>query len=315
MGKTIKRITCVGSGLIGQGWATLFAAHGYEVILQDIHSSQLKNADIRVKSNLAFLQKKGFFREDPAECARRIHIVADLGRALEKADYVQESVPDNYPVKTKTFADLDANASPDAILASSSSGLLMSEIQKVVSKPERCLLVHPFLPVHLVPLVEIVGGEQTAAETVENTADLMKKLGKVPVVLNKEVSGYIVNRLQAAVLREAVDLVANGVASAEDVDRAFCNGMGIRDPFIGPLLRACLAGDGIENFVKEYSASYHERWKSMAAWEELSTAMGESLIETVNAMPSVKKMPMERIKEWRDHMLVQMLKLNRKVGE
>ena len=133
---------------------------------------------------------------------------------------------------------MDAAAAPDTILASSSSGLMMTEIQKGVTRPQRCVLAHPFLPVYLLPLVEIVGGEQTAPETVDITVALMETLGKTPVRLRKEVSGYIVNRLQAAVLREAIDLVASGVASAEEIDSAFCTGMGMRDPFIGP----CFAG-------------------------------------------------------------------------
>lgn len=307
----IKQVTCVGSGLIGQGWATIFAARGHEVILQDVSGDRLKHAAGQVQSSLRFLQDNGLLQEDAGACFLRVRTVADLGRAVEKADYVQESVPDNYPAKKKVFAEMDARAPVEAILASSSSGLLMSEIQKAVARPRRCVLVHPFLPVHLIPLVEVAGGEQTAPETVQGAFDFMKEIGKTPVLLSKEVSGYIVNRLQAAVLREAIDLVAGGVASAEDVDLAFCNGMGVRDPFIGPLLRACLAGDGIENFVKEYSDSYHLRWKSMATWDTFSPTIREALVRSVNAMPVVRENSMDTIKDWRDRMLVEILRLNR----
>ena len=311
MTKPIKHVTCVGSGLIGQGWATLFAAGGYEVTLQDVSDDRLKRAVEQVRTNLRFLQDNDLLQEDAAVCSLRVHTVADLGRAVEKADYVQESVPDNYPAKKKVFAEMDARAPVEAILASSSSGLLMSEIQKAVARPRRCVLVHPFLPVHLIPLVEVAGGDQTAPETVQGACDLMKRIGKTPVSLNKEVSGYIVNRLQAAVLREAIDLVAGGVASAEDVDLAFCNGMGVRDPFMGPLLRACLAGDGIENFVKDYSDSYHLRWKSMATWDSFSPSIRETLVHSVNAMPVVREHSMEKIKAWRDRRVVEILRLNR----
>jgi 3-hydroxypropionate dehydrogenase (NADP+) len=312
MSASIKNVTCVGSGLIGQGWATLFAARGYDVTLQDVRDDRLENAVRQIHSNLTFLKNNGLVQEDAAACSLRIHTAADLTSAVANADYVQESVPDNYPAKKKVFAEMDAHAPIDAILASSSSGLLMSEIQKAVNRPQRCVLVHPFLPVHLIPLVEIVGGEQTAPETVRAACALMEKIGKTPVALKKEVSGYIVNRLQAALLREAVDLVAGGVASAQDVDLAFCNGMGVRDPFIGPLLRACLAGDGIENFVREYSDSYHERWKSMATWDAFSPSMRETLVNSVNAMPLVCETPMKKIKAWRDRMLIEILKLDRK---
>jgi len=312
MSDPIKNVTCIGSGLIGQGWATLFAAGGFDVTLQDASSDRLKSAVEQVGVNLRFLEDNGrLLPGATAAASRRIRTTPDLAGALAEADYVQESVPDNYPVKKKVFAEMDARAPVDTILASSSSGLLMSEIQQVVSRPQRCVLAHPFLPVHLLPLVEVVGGEQTAPETVQITCELMEKIGKTPVRLKKEVSGYIVNRLQAAVLREAIDLVAGGVASAEEVDRAFCNGMGMRDPFIGPLLRACLAGDGIENFVKEYSDSYRIRWESMAAWNTLSPQMKETLVNSVNAMPIVRENSMEKIKDWRDKMLIEILKLER----
>jgi carnitine 3-dehydrogenase len=312
MSKPIENVTCVGSGLIGQGWATIFAAGGYDVTLQDASDDRLKSAVDQVKSNLKFLEENGLLKEAAAACSLRIHTAPDLALAVAKADYVQESVPDNYPAKKKVFAEMDAGAPIHAILASSSSGLLMSEIQKVVTRPQRCVLVHPCLPVHLIPLVEVVGGDQTDPETVRAACALMEKIGKTPVSLKKEVPGYIVNRLQAALLREAVDLVAEGVAGAEEVDLAFCNGIGIRDPFIGPLLRACLAGDGIENFVREYSDSYHVRWKSMATWDAFSPSMREALVNSVNAMPVVCENPMKKIKGWRDRMLIEMLKLERK---
>jgi len=206
---------------------------------------------------------------------------------------------------------MDACAPAETILASSSSGLLMSEIQKVVGRPGRCVLVPPYLPVHLIPLVEIVGGEQPASEVVRAADDFMEQIGKTPVRLKKEVSGYIVNRLQAAVLREAIDLVAGGVASAEDVDLAFCSGMGVRDPFIGPLLRAGLAGDGIEKFVKEYSGSYHLRGKSMATWDALTPSMGETLVQSVSEMRIVRENSMDDIKAWRDRMVSEIIKLDR----
>jgi 3-hydroxyacyl-CoA dehydrogenase len=159
--------------------------------------------------------------------------------------------------------------------------------------------------------VEVVGGDRTVAETVDITCRLMEKIGKTPVRLKKEVSGYIVNRLQAAILREAVDLVASGVASAEEVDQAFCCGMGMRDPFIGPLLRAYLAGDGIENFLEHYAESYRLRWGSMATWNTISSSVRETLVNSVNEMPVVRENSLEKIKNWRDRMLIKMLKLDR----
>jgi 3-hydroxypropionate dehydrogenase (NADP+) len=309
---TIQNVACVGSGLIGQGWATLFAAAGYGVTMQDLSDDQLKNATRQVDLNLKLLEDNGRVSNETAAGAyQRIRTTLSLAEAVKGADYIIESVPDNYPVKKTVFKEMDALAPADTILASSSSGLLMSEIQTVVTRPERCVLAHPFLPVHLIPLVEVVGGEQTVPETVEITCRLMEKIGKTPVRLKKEVSGYIVNRLQAAVLREAIDLVANGVASAQEVDRAFCNGMGMRDPFIGPLLRAHLAGDGIESFLEQYAESYRLRWESMAAWNTVSSQMRETLVNSIKEMPIVRDKSLAEIKNWRDKMLMEILKLDR----
>ena len=312
MNEKIKNVACIGSGLIGQGWATLFAAAGYAVIMQDLSDEKLKGAIGQVSINLRLLEDNGrLYHGTAAGAAKHIRTTLSLGEAVGKADFIMESVPDNYTAKKTVFKEMDVLAPGNTILASSSSGLLMSEIQTAVTRPERCVLVHPFLPVHLLPLVEVVGGYRTAAETVDITCRLMEKIGKTPVRLKKEVSGYIVNRLQAAILREAVDLVANGVASAEEVDQAFCSGMGMRDPFIGPLLRAYLAGDGIENFLEHYAESYRLRWESMATWNTISSSVRENLVNSVNEMPVVRENSLEKIKIWRDKMLMEMLKLDR----
>jgi len=313
MQQEIKKVTCVGSGLIGQGWATLFAAAGYSVMMQDISDDRLKNALEQVQSNLRHLADNDRLQIESAAAAfKLIRTTLSLAEAVKDADYILESVPDKYSAKKPVFKEMDALAPPDTILASSSSGLLMSEIQTAVTRPERCVLVHPFLPVHLLPLVEVVGGDQTVPETVEITCRLMEKIGKAPVRLKREVSGYIVNRLQAAVLREAMDLVASGVASAEEVDQAFCTGMGMRDPFIGPLLRAHLAGNGIESFVEHYAESYRLRWESMATWNAIPSQVRDKVVHSVNQMPIVRDNSLEEIKSWRDRMLMEILKLDRK---
>jgi 3-hydroxypropionate dehydrogenase (NADP+) len=311
MNSDIKKMACVGSGLIGQGWATLFAAAGYGVTMQDLSEELLENAAAQVEANLKIFEDSG--RLDNATAAdafQNVRTTLSLAEAVSDADFVLESVPDNYRDKKAVFREMDALAPADTILASSSSGLLMTEIQTAVARPGRCVLAHPFLPVHLLPLVEVVGGEQTDAEAVEITCKLMEKIGKTPVRLKKEVSGYIVNRLQSALFREAVDLVASGVADAEEVDRAFCTGMGMRDPFIGPLLRAHLAGNSIESFVENYAESYRVRWDSMATWNEITPPMKDALFKSVNAMPVVRENSLEKIKNWRDRMLLEILKLD-----
>lgn len=306
----IKKVACIGAGLIGQGWATVFSSKGYKVILQDLTDTILENSVKNIHSILMFLETNSFLGPGEAQASlKRIKTSTSLGEAVRDADYIQESVLDNYMIKKEVFKEMDAVAPDQAILASSSSGLLMTEIQKVTKNPGRCLLAHPCLPVHLIPLVEIVGGKKTSSETVKATYELMKRLGKIPVLLNQEVPGYIVNRLQAALVREAIDLVDKGIVTVEDVDKAFCFGIGLRDPIIGPFLRMHLAGKGIEGFIKNYSESYRYRWETMENWTSIPISAAEKVIEGVREMEIVQTKTLEEIVYWRDQMLVTFLKL------
>ena len=311
--KIITNIGCVGAGLIGQGWATQFSSRGYELILHDIKEEILENARRQISSNLAFLEANDLLGKDGADTAlKRIKTTRSLAEAVGNADYIQESVFDDYEVKKQVFKEIDSLAPKSAIIASSTSGLLMTKIQKMISAPERCVLAHPYLPVHLMPLVEVVGGQQTSPEALTATYDFMKKLGKAPVMLKKELPGFIVNRLQAALLREAIDLVDSGVASAEEVDRAFRMSVGLRGPLLGPLLRAHLAGDGIERFLENYSQSYRIRWESMATWNSISDPAVDATIKGVNEMEIVRTKSLEEIKKWRDKRVVDILRV---IGE
>ena len=306
----IRKVTCVGAGLIGQGWATLFSSAGLEVILQDVTETVLERSINAVKSNLMFLEASKLLERGEAHAAlKRIKMSTLIGEAVRDADYVQESVPDNYDFKKQVFREMDVAARDQAILASSSSGLLMTEIQKATLKPQRCVLVHPALPVYLLPLVEIVGGERTDRETAAAAYDFMKRLGKTPVLLKREVPGYIINRLQAALLREAIDLVDKGVASAEEVDKAFCTGVGLRDPIIGPFLRIHLAGDGVERFIENFSQSYRNRWETMETWTSIPSSAVKKIVDGVREMDMVRTKTLEEIKSWRDEMLVKLLRL------
>ena len=306
----ITKVSCVGAGLIGQDWATLFSSQGLDVTLQDINESILADAVKGIKSTLRFLAARDLLGKGTVDTAlERIKTTTKIAEAVRDADYVQESVPDNYDLKKTVFKEMDKMAPDHAILASSASGLMMTEIQKVTARPGRCVLVHPMVPLYLIPLVEIVGGEDTSPETVRATDKFMKDLGKTPVVLNREVSGYIINRLQAALLREAIDLVDKGVVSAEGLDKAFCMGIGIRDPIVGPLLRVHLAGNGVERFFQNYSQSYRYRWEDMETWTSIPPSAVKAVVEGVNEMEIVRKKPMHEIQNWRDEMLVKLLKM------
>ena len=293
----IRRIACVGSGLIGHSWATLFAVKGLSVNLQDLKEETLREAMTKINSNVKFLAERDVIRKGEA-ALKRIKTTTSLSEAVRNADYVQESVFESYEAKKKVFSQMDAEAPPEAILASSSSALLMSKIQRATSKPERCLIAHPFNPPHLIPLVELVPGKKTSPETIKTTYEFMLKLGKVPVVLKKEVLGYIANRLSRRLYEEAVDLVDDGVATVEDVDRALSAGPGIRWAIMGPHLTYHLGGGpgGIEHFFEVFGRSFRP-------------SAVKKVIKGVKEMKTVKKKSMEELIRWRDEKLVELLKI------
>jgi 3-hydroxypropionate dehydrogenase (NADP+) len=303
-------VACIGAGLIGSSWATLYASKGIQTFLLDLNEDILNQAMIRVTSNLEFLEAKGVLRFGGAKiAANRITPTLDLAKAVSGVEYVTESVTEDLETKKQVFREMDTLAPPDVILASSSSGLLMTDIQKATAHPKRCILAHPILPPHLIPLVEIAGGAETSPETRQKTEQFLKSVGKTPIVLNKEVPGYIVNRLQAAVWREAISLVAQGVASAEAVDTAFCLGIGLRDPLLGPFLRAHIAGNGIEHFLKNYAKSYENRWATMETWTSVPSSAAQTVINSVHHMPVVQTHTLNALAQVRDKILLQILKI------
>jgi carnitine 3-dehydrogenase len=306
----ISRIACIGAGLVGQGWATIFLSRGLEVIMQDISQEILDVSMKQTWLNLKFLETQGLVQKGSVEAWReRIQTTTDIADACGHVDYIQESVPDNYEIKKRVFEEMDAAAPAHVILASSASGLLMTDVQEVTTRPERCVLVHPVLPVHLIPTVEIAGGKKTSPITIQKAREFMERVGKSPVVLRQEVPGYIINRLQAALMREAIDLVDKGIASPEEVDKAFCRGLGLRDPVVGPFLRMHIAGNGIENFLKNYAQSYRYRWETMETWTSIPSSAIDAVINGTRDMKIVSEKSLGEVSAWRDDMLVKILKL------
>lgn len=308
----IRNVACVGAGLIGSGWATLFAGKGFAVTLQDLKRDALRRAIKEIRRNLEFLAKKGFLEENASEDSfKRIEITMDLKKAVEDADYVQESVSESYEVKKEVFKEIDAATSAHAILASSTSTLKMSVIQKVTRHPGRCIVVHPWNPPYLMPLVEVIPGEETSPETVEKTRRFMKSLGKVVVIQKKEVPGTIGNRLAAALWREAIDLVDKGVAELEDVDKAVSAGPGLRWAILGPHLSYHLGGGngGIEHYLQHLGPAMESRWKSLAKWTSLSSSMKKRIIEGIKRSERARKKSLEELIRWRDEKLGNLLKV------
>ncbi|UCD45833.1 MAG: 3-hydroxyacyl-CoA dehydrogenase family protein [Candidatus Bathyarchaeota archaeon] len=305
----IKRVACVGSGLIGQGWAALFALNGYEVVMQDLSEEKLAEAVERVRGHVDFLVQAELGGSADEEMSR-IETTTELSEALRDTDFVQESVYENYDVKKPLYGEMDRIAPAEVIFASSTSGLLMTEIQKAMSvHPERGIVAHPWNPAHLVPLVELCPGELTSKETVDRTYALMEDIGKVPVVLKKEAQGFIANRLSAALWREALNLVETGVASVEDVDRAVKAGPGIRWAIMGPYLTYHLGGGkgGIEYLMRHIGASKASWLETMAKWTVTPESAIEKAVEGVDEMVGDKTL--EELEGWRDRHLIALYNL------
>ncbi len=304
-----RRVACVGSGLIGQGWAALFALNGYEVVMQDLSDEVLGKAVERAERHMRFLQESGVCG-DGKSAPKQIETTTNIQEAVADTGFVIESVYESYDVKKPVFAEMDRAAPEGAILASSTSGLLMTEIQKAAKlHPERCIVAHPWNPAHLVPLVELAPGELTSERTVERAYAVMEDIGKVPVVLKKEVPGFIANRLSVALWREALDLVDQGVASVEDVDKAVRAGPGIRWAIMGPYLTYHLGGGagGIEYLMRHIGASKSTWLETMARWTVTPESVIDKAVQGVNEMVGDK--PLEELEAWRDERLAELLKL------
>ncbi len=260
---SINRVAIVGAGTIGAGWAAHFLGRGLEVVAWDPDPAAEARLRRMLEPMAATLAAAGLL----AEGARfdRLRFEHDLPRALDGADFVQESGPERIDLKEALFRDLDAGTPPHVLLASSSSGLMPSEIQAFCAHPERCLVGHPFNPPHLVPLVEVVPGRQTSAEAVERAVAFYRAVGKHPIVLHKEVRGHVANRLQAAVWREVVHLHLEGVASIADLDAAMTYGPGMRWAFMGPSTVFHLGGGegGIGHFLEHLGDAMQSWWDAL----------------------------------------------------
>jgi len=296
---------------VGQGWGALFALRGYETVLMDTDEEKTSYALKRAGSHIDFMVGAGL-GENPEAAKGKLETSTSLENSVAGADFVIESVYESYEAKKPLYRAMDAAAKEGVVLASSTSGLLMTEIQKAAElHPERCIVAHPWNPSHLIPLVELAPGEQTSEETVQSTYRLMEDIGKIPVILRKEVMGFIANRLSVALWREALNLVEKGVATAEDVDRAVSAGPGLRWAIMGPFLTYHLGGGegGIEYIMRHIGDSKAKWLETMAKWTETPESAIQAAVRGVNEMEFVRGKTLEEMEAYRDERLVQLLRL------
>lgn len=239
----IKAISVLGAGIMGHGIAQSFLMAGYPVFLYDIQETILETARVHIKRNLDLFLQAGLVKRAEIEPAlRRLATTTDLKRAVQGSEFIVEAAPEKLELKQALLQEVESYCRANAILASNTSSLTLKEMGRKVQKKDRLVITHWFNPPHIVPAVEVVKGEETSDETLETAFQLLKKIRKLPVKINRELPGFLVNRIQIAMAREVFDLYDKGVASAADIDTAVKGSIGFRLASIGPLLTADLGG-------------------------------------------------------------------------
>jgi carnitine 3-dehydrogenase len=259
---SVERIAIVGTGTIGASWATHFLVRGFDVVATDpgpgAESALRDYVDAAWDTAARLGLAAGASRD-------RLSFTTDLAKAVGESDFVQENAPERPELKVKLLADIDAAAPPETIIASSSSGITMSVMQAECVRAERTVIGHPFNPPHVIPLVEVVGGAKTSAEVIAATMTFYSEIGKKPVLLKKELPGHVANRLQSALYREVVHLIADGVLGVADADDAVSWGPGLRWGVMGPNLLWHLGGGegGIQHFMETLMPRMTEGWPAL----------------------------------------------------
>jgi 3-hydroxyacyl-CoA dehydrogenase len=310
--KPIRRIAVIGTGVIGASWTALFLAKGLQVVATDIAPNAEASLRKFVETAWLALQRLGL---SPEASQLNLKFTPALTQAVAGADLVQENGPERLDFKQKLYKQLDELLPSDVIIASSSSGLKMSDIQLgAVSHPERCVIGHPFNPPHVIPLVEIVGGAKTSEETIRRAEEFYTSIGKKTVRLKKELPGHVANRLQAALAREVYYLIAEDVLSAADVDTALSWGPGLRWGVMGNMMLNHLGGGsgGIEHFFAQFAGPMAASWKALGS-PVLTPEVQKKLIDSVHA--EIGSRTIEELEADRDEVLFGLIELRTKRTE
>ncbi|MFD9895151.1 3-hydroxyacyl-CoA dehydrogenase NAD-binding domain-containing protein [Amycolatopsis sp. NPDC059027] len=274
---TVDTVACVGAGVIGGGWVAHFLARGFRVRAWDPAPDAAAKLTRLVDAAWPALTQLGL-----ADGASRdnLTVTPTLAEAVDGAGFVQESAPEDLALKQKLLADIDAVTPADVVIASSTSGYGMTEMQVAAATPERLVVGHPFNPPYLIPLVEVVGGSLTASWAVEQASEFYRRVGKTVITMDREVPGFIANRLQEALWREALHMVANGEATVEQIDTAITDGPGLRWPAQGPCLTFHLAGGegGMAHMLDHFGPSLKSPWTRLDA-PELTPELRDAMVD------------------------------------
>ncbi len=261
----MSKVAIVGSGFIGRAWAITFARAGHEVALWDGDPTAPERALDFIRGVLPDLAENDLLgRIAPDDVLANVAVERDLGTAVAGASHVQENTPEDLAMKIAVFKDLDGLAAADAVIASSSSAILPSLFTESLAGRERCLVVHPINPPYLIPAAEVVPAPWTSEDVIERTRDFLVAAGQAPIVMKRELDGFIMNRMQGALLEEAFRLVADGYASVEDIDTGIREGLALRWSFMGPFETIDLnAPGGVRDYVTRYQGIYEKLFPQM----------------------------------------------------
>jgi 3-hydroxyacyl-CoA dehydrogenase len=301
----MEKIAVIGAGLIGRAWAMVFARAGHTVKLWDNDAGAVPKALGLIEDAVREMHGFGLVTEDPKAISARVVSAATLAEALKDAEYVQENTAERVDVKRQVYAQMDAAASPSCILASSTSTIPTSVFSEGLKGKHRCIVAHPVNPPHVVPVVELSPAPWTAPEVVQRCAVLHEKVGQVPIVVKKEVQGFILNRLQAALLNEAWRLVKEDYVTVDDLDKCLKDGLGLRWSFMGPFETIDLnAPGGVPDYAQRYGPVLYEMMKDVkiAPWDEALIA--KVTAERRKVMPQAQHAEREA---WRDRRLMALI--------
>jgi len=275
--ESVRRVACVGAGVIGGGWVAHFLARGFDVTAWDPAPDTEERLRRLVGAAWPALEQLGVA---PGASLTRLAVAPTLAQAVSDADFVQESAPEVLQLKLDLLAELDASVPAGVVIASSTSGYPMTQMQQRCTTPQRLVVGHPFNPPYLIPLVEVAGGELTTRDTVEWTTAFYRSVGKEVITLDAEVPGFVANRLQEALWREALHMVAAGEASVAQIDLAMTSGPGLRWAFMGPCLTFHLAGGegGMAHMLDHFAPALASPWTRLAA-PELTDELRQRMVD------------------------------------
>jgi carnitine 3-dehydrogenase len=303
-GDGVRTVAIIGAGTIGASWTAYFLSKGLTVSVFD----PAADAEDFVR---AFIANSALFdASDMISVEKRWRFEPDIASAVAGADFVQENAPERYEIKQDLLRVIDAEAAPDVVIASSSSGLLISRLASFCVQGDRCVIGHPFNPPHLIPLVEVVGGSSASRATINAAIGFYRAIGKVPIELRKEVPGHVANRLQAALWREAIHLLAEDVASVKDIDAAIAHGPGLRWALLGPHAAFHLGGGrgGISGFLKHLGPAIETWWSDLGA-PRLTPEIADKL--TSGIAEEFAGVDVSELAAERDRLLAQILELKK----